>query len=552
MDTSNFDYIIIGSGFGGSVSAMRLSQKGYKVAIIESGKKWEKKDFAKSNWNIRKSLWIPKIFLHGIQRLHLLNDIFVFSGAGVGGGSLNYGNTLYIPPDKFFENETVKRLGGKKSLAAYYELAEKMLGVTENQNIGKADRLMRETVAEFGREKTFHKARVGVYFGEEGKKSKDPYFLGEGPDRIGCKLCRACLCGCRKGGKNTLNENYLYFAKKFGVTIIPENKVINVQALSDDGSEGYEIRSIRTTGLFPRKNTYRTKGIVFSAGVLGTLSLLMKMKDKGNLPHLSEDLGKVVRTNSEALMAVKSNTKNVDFSKGIAITSSVHPDANTHIEPVRYAKGNDLISLLLVLGTDGGNKITRPFRYIANILMHPIRFFHILNPIGFAYKSIILLLMQNHDNYFRISLKRRLIWPFIKTLTSKQPKEKKTPSYIPILNSFGRRLAKRMNGTPCNAASEVFMGAPITAHIMGGCGLGTTPEKGVIDEQNRVKGYKNMLVVDASVIPANLGVNPALTIVALSERAMSFIPVKASAKIKSLKVEKHWGVSDLLVPVNKK
>ncbi|MCK5098415.1 MAG: GMC family oxidoreductase, partial [Desulfobacteraceae bacterium] len=475
--------------------------------------------------------------------MNLLNDVFVLGGAGVGGGSLNYANTLYIPPDKFFENQTVKNLGGKESLLPYFELAKKMLGAVENPYKGDGDLLMRDTAAETGREHTFHRTQVGVYFGEEGKRVKDPYFEGEGPDRTGCEFCGACMTGCRKDAKNTLDKNYLYFAQKFGARIIPENKVIDVQPLSDDGSKGYKITTACTTGLLSSKSVFQTKAIVFSAGVLGTLSLLLKMKNKGRLPRLSDNLGKVVRTNSEALIGVKSNKKNVDFSKGVAITSSVHPDDNTHIELVRYARGNDAMGFLPVLLTDGGGKIPRLLKYIGNVLLNPLKFFRILNPIGFSYRSLILLVMQTHDNYINVMPKRRLIWPFIKSLSSEQASEKKNPVYIPIANDFSRRLAKRMDGIPCSVASEVYLNIPLTAHIMGGC----SAEKGVIDEQNRVTGYKNMIIADGSTIPANLGVNPSLSITALSERAMSFIPVKKLKRMNFLKVEKLWDVTDLLV-----
>lgn len=351
------------------------------------------------------------------------------------------------------------------------------------------------------------------------------------------------MTGCRKDAKNTLDKNYLYFAQKFGARIIPENKVIDVQPLSDDGSKGYKVTTACTTGLLSSKSVFQTKAIVFSAGVLGTLSLLLKMKNKGRLPRLSDNLGKVVRTNSEALIGVKSNKKNVDFSKGVAITSSVHPDDNTHIELVRYARGNDAMGVLPVLLTDGGGKIPRLLKYIGNVLLNPLKFFRILNPVGFSYRSLILLVMQTHDNYINVMPKRRLIWPFIKSLSSEQASEKKNPVYIPIANDFSRRLAKRMDGIPCSVVSEVYLNIPLTAHIMGGC----SAEKGVIDEQNRVTGYKNMIIADGSTIPANLGVNPSLSITALSERAMSFIPVKKLKRMNFLKVEKLWDVTDLLV-----
>jgi cholesterol oxidase len=542
----DFDYIVIGSGFGGSVSAMRLSQKGYRVGVIEAGKQWKNDDFARVNWNLRKYLWMPKIFLYGIQRMNLLNDIFILSGAGVGGGSLNYANTLYVPPDQFFENEVVKRMGGKDALLPYYELAEKMLGAVENPYIGEADHLMQQTAGDFGREHTFHKTRVAVYFGEQGKKAEDPYFFGEGPDRIGCEFCGACMTGCRKDAKNTLDKNYLYFAKKFGTRIIPETKVIDIRPLSADGSDGYEITCARTTGVSGRKTVFRTKGVVLSAGVLGTLSLLLKMKETGRLPRLSDDLGQRVRTNSEAILAVRANSENVDFSKGVAITSSVHPDDNTHMEPVRYAKGNDFMGLLPVLLTDGGGKIPRIFRYIANVARHPVHFLRILNPIGFASQGLIILVMQTHDNYLNVSRKHRWLWPFVKSLGSKQASDKKNPVYIPIANEFARRLAKHMDGIPTSIVTEVYMNTPITAHIMGGCSAHEDSEKGVIDDKNHVRGYRNMIVADGSMIPANLGVNPALSITALSERAISFIPVKPSGKMQYLQAEKNWGVTDLL------
>ncbi len=550
MTTSDydFDYIIVGSGFGGSVSAMRLTQKGYSVGVIESGRRWKDEDFAKRNWNLRKFLWMPNIALYGIQRMNFLRDVFILGGAGVGGGSLNYANTHYIPPDIFFEKDTVKRLGGKKGLLPYYELAKKMLGTIENPRLDDTDYNMRDTAAEFGREHTFCPVNVGVYFGEEGKKTEDPYFMGEGPDRIGCEFCGACMTGCRKDAKNTLDKNYLYFAEKFGAKIFPENKVISVKPLSSDGSEGYEVTAIRTSGIFSPKMTFRSKGIVFSAGVLGTLSILIKMKEEGHLPRISDYVADVVRTNSEVLLGAVSWSKDVDFSKGVAITSSVHPDENTHIEPVRYARGNDFMGLMAVLLTDGGGKIPRQIRYIGSILRHPISFLRIQFIIGFAYRTMILLVMQTYDNYLNIIRKRRLLWPFKKTLTSGKPSTKRNPAYIPIANEFCRRLAKRINAIPGNTIPEVYMNAPITAHIMGGCCIRNDSDKEATDEQNRIKGYKNMLVVDASMIPENLGVNPALSITAFSERAMSFIPPKKSTMFRHLKVEKEWGVTDLIDP----
>lgn len=546
----DFDYLVVGSGFGGSVSAMRLSQKGYQVGVIESGKRWNNDDFARTNWHLRKYLWMPKLFLYGIQRMNLLNDIFILSGAGVGGGSLNYANTLYVPPDSFFDHEIVKRMGGKSALMPYYDLAQKMLGATENRYIGEADHLMRQTVAEYGREHTFCNTRVGVYFGEQGKKAKDPYFLGQGPDRVGCELCGACMTGCRKDAKNTLDKNYLFFAEKFGARIIPEHRVTEIFPLSDDGSDGYRITAVKTTGIRRAETVYHTKGVVLSAGVLGTLSLLLTMKETGRLPKLSDQLGQRVRTNSEAILSVRANSRAVDFSKGVAITSSVHPDDHTHMEPVRYAQGNDFLGLLAVLMTDGGGRVPRICRYLANVVQHPVSFLRLLNPFGFARRNLIVLVMQTHDNYLNVSRKHRRLWPFVKTLGSDQASDRKNPVFIPIAHDFVRRLARRVDGIPVSIFSEVYLNAPITAHIMGGCSAHKDPQKGVIDDRNRVMGYRNMLVADGSMIPANLGVNPALSITALSERAMSFVPPKPLKKINYLKVEKQWKMMDLLYREN--
>ena len=540
----DYDYIVIGSGFGGSVSAMRLSQKGYKVCVIEVGKRWKADDFADKNWNVRKYMWYPYIGCYGIQRMNFLKDVFILSGAGVGGGSLNYANTLYVPPDVFFERENVKKLGGKKELMPYYELAKKMLGVTPNPVHTVQDDLMKETAATFGREHTFTPTPVAVYFGEEGKVADDPYFEGEGPERVGCELCGKCMTGCKKDAKNTLDKNYLYFAEKFGTEIIPQHKVIDVIPLSENGSSGYEIRTKKITGLFgkSRGKTLRAKGVVFSAGTLGTLELLLKMKDKKRLPRLSDRIGEISRTNSEAIIFVKSKSRDVDFSKGVAITSSVHPDENTHIEPVRYGKGDDFMWLLTGVLTEGGGPLPRQIKALFTALFHPFNFLRIMNPIGWAYRTVILLVMQPLDNYINIRRKRRLLWPFNKTLTSEFGTDKKNPTWIPIGSEFGRRLAKKMDAVPGNVTTENLMDAPLTAHIMGGCTVGT----GVIDEENRVMGYQNMLIVDGSQVPENLGVNPALSITALSERAMSFVPPNTGNKVNSLKCEKKWGVTGIL------
>jgi cholesterol oxidase len=553
LGPNEFDYIVIGSGFGGSVSAMRLAQKGYSVAVLESGKRWRAQDFPKTNWSLRKFLWMPKAFCYGIQRINLLNDVMILSGAGVGGGSLVYANTLYVPKKSVFQTPIMKKLGGEQDLVPFYKIAQKMLGVIENPALTEVDQLMKETAADFGKASTFTPTPVGVYFGEAGKTVKDPYFGGEGPDRTGCNFCGGCMVGCRFDAKNTLDKNYLYFAEKLGARIFAETKVVDIIPLSADGSAGYEIRTRKTTGLFGMPNkSFRARGVVFSAGVLGTLKLMLTLQEKGRLTRLSPRLGHMVRTNSEAIVGATSLSSKVDYSKGIAITSSVHPEEHTHIEPVRYSRGSDAMGLLASILTDGGGKIPRQLRFLWNVVRHPIQFLRTIHPIGFARKSIILLVMQTLDNHIHIVHKRRLIWPFSRSLSSEQEDshDRKIPTYIPAANEFARKLAARIGGIPRSSYNEVLLNVPTTAHILGGAGMAEDPSGGVTDLQNRVFGYENMLVCDGSMIPVNLGVNPSLTITALSERAMSFIPPKTRQQ--PMKFEKKWGIAAALTKHVKK
>ncbi len=541
-----FDYLVIGSGFGGSVAAMRLAQKGYTVGVVEAGRHWNADEFTRRNWNLRKFLWMPALGLYGTWRLRLLNKVFILAGAGVGGGSLNYGNTLYVPPEVFFGRDSLRRLGGRAEFAPYYELAGRMLGVVSNPVETEQDGLMRETATEIGREDTYRPTPVGVFFGTQGEPSADPYFAGEGPDRVGCELCGECMTGCRKDAKNSLDKNYLYFARKFGARIFAENRVVDVAPLSPDGAFGYVVRTKKTTGFFGRRRglTFKAKGIVFAAGTLGTNALLLGLKRKGRLPNLSDHLGRFVRTNSETLLGVRSLSSGVDFSRGVAITSSVHPDEDTHIEPVRFGLGHDAMSILVAALTDGGRKIPRALRWIGNELRHPIRHGKLRWPGRWAKETIILLVMQTVDNYFHLKIRRPWFFPFAASLSSVPGTERRNPTWIPAGNDFGRRLAKRIGGVAGNVVSEVALNAPITAHILGGCSFGPTADEGVIDAENHVKGYRHMLVCDGSQIPENLGVNPALSITAFAERALSFIPAKKS--VRYLAAEKCWMRDGLL------
>jgi len=547
----DFDFIIVGSGFGGSVSAMRLSQKGYSVAVIESGKRWKAEDFPKTNWSLRKFLWMPKLGLYGIQRINLLKDFLLVSGAGVGGGSLVYACTLYVPGEKFFNSPTYSKMGGKEALLPFYDVAKYMLGVTENPKLWEPDHLLLEAAKSFKKENTFRKTPVGIYFEKDEdlkrKVGNDPYFYGDGPDRYPCTFCGGCMVGCRFKAKNSLDKNYLYFAEKLGAEIIPETKVIELIPLNSkgeddpksDGEYGYRVNTVSTTGWFGYpKRSLTARSVILSASVMGTVSLLMKMKQKGILKYLSPKLGDVVRTNSETILPVTVYQKNIDYSKGIAITSSVHPDEDTHIEPVRYSKGSDFFGLLGSAFVDGGDSIPRWLKWIFTIFTKPLYFLKASNPFGLAHKSIILLVMQTVDNSVRLVRKRRWIWPFQKSMTSTLSSGKKTPTYIPIANEFAKVLAKITGGIPRSSITDVLLDAPITGHIMGGCIVGETPEEGVIDYENKVHGYKNLRVCDASMITVNLGVNPSLTIAALTERAMSMIPPKKKGSVYVFPFEK--------------
>jgi cholesterol oxidase len=541
-----FDYLVVGSGFGGSVAAMRLAQKGYSVGVVEAGKRWHADDFARRNWNLRKFLWFPSLGLYGTWRLRLLNGVFILAGSGVGGGSLNYANTLYVPPDTFFERPSVRRLGGRDELLPYYDLAGRMLGVVTNPVETVQDVLMRETAAEIGREGTFRPTPVAVYFGREGEPAADPYFEGEGPDRVGCELCGECMTGCRKDAKNSLDKNYLYFAQKFGARVFAENRVVDVVPLSPDGAEGYLVRTRKTTGLFRGRRglVFRTKGLVVAAGTLGTNALLLDLKRRGRLPRLSDHAGRYTRTNSETLLGVRSFAPGTDYTRGVAITSSVHPDADTHLEPVRFGRGHDAMCALVAALTDGDKRIPRVLRWLGNELRHPIRHLRMRYPSDWAKETIILLGMQTLDNYFHLKLRRPWFFPFVRVLATEPGPERCHPTWLPAGNDFGRRLAKRTGGVAANVVTEVTVNSPITAHILGGCSFGPTPEEGVIDERNRVRGYEGMIVCDGSQIPENLGVNPALSITAFAERAMSFIPPKKS--VRPLAAEKAWGLDGLL------
>ncbi|RLC25397.1 MAG: cholesterol oxidase [Deltaproteobacteria bacterium] len=519
----DFDYIVIGSGFGGSVSALRLSQKGYRVGVLEKGKVWKTTDFPKTSWNIKKYLWMPAFGCYGYQMLTLFKHVMIVHGGGVGGGSLVYANQLLTPPDKVFESRDWCIENAKEKLMPHYETARKMLGANLSPQVGKADRLLKDVGLEMTGKDTFHKNDVGVFFGEPEKTVSDPYFDGKGPDRTGCTFCGACMIGCPVGAKNTLDKNYLYLAKDLGTKIIPETSVTGVRQVHG----GYEVITKNTTGFLKKEKRYMAKGVVFSGGVLGTVKLLSECKDKGLLPNISDELGNFVRTNSEVLIGVKSNDKTTNWNDQIAITSGIYPDDATHIEIVRFNKGSDVLLNLLTIMSGGGGKIPRVIRFMGNIVKHPLRFIRLLWPLGKAASMSILLVMQTDKNHLKLKFKPRW-WRFGgKSINSEIPKGfKRSPSFIPVANEAAIRLAKKMDGIPLSSFPEVVLNTSTTAHILGGCCMGDSKENGVVSNKGELFGYPNLYVADGSVVSANLGVNPSLTITALSEHIISKIPEK--------------------------
>ncbi len=520
MDTYDYDVIVIGSGFGGSVAALRLTEKGYRVGVLEAGRRFEPEDFPKTNWDFRRFFWFPRLGMRGIQRMSLLKNVLVLSGAGVGGGSLVYANTLYRPHDAFYEDPQWKGVTDwKTELAPFYRLAERMLGATENPTHTPADEVTLQIARRWNVEDTFRRTPVAVYFGEAGIEAPDPYFAGAGPSRSGCLECGGCMVGCRHNAKNSLDRNYLYLAERAGAEVHAEHEVVDVRSLSD---RGYAVTTKRPGAwVRKRRRTLAAKEVIFSAGSLGTTRLLLELAETGRLPDLSPMTGDVVRTNSEALVGATARSADVDYSRGVAITSSFHPEPHTHIEPVRYSKGSGVMGLLATVLTDGGGRVPRQLRFLGNVARHPIVFIRSLSLRRWAERSVILLVMQSYDNRLRVLRKRGL---FGSRLTSEQSSGEPIPSYIPIANDAARVAADVMDGFPGSSINEVLLDAPTTAHILGGACIGASQDRGVIDPYHRVFGYEGLHVIDGSAIGANLGVNPSLTITAMAERAIAMWP----------------------------
>jgi cholesterol oxidase len=531
-DRHDYDWIVVGSGFGGSVSALRLAEKGYRVAVLECGRRFEDRDFATSTWQLHRHTWAPRLGLHGIFRMTPFKDVCIVSGSGVGGGSLVYANTLWRARPAFFRDRQWRELGDWEDvLSAHYDVAERMLGVTEYPYESDADRVVKEYAAELGIDETFRSARVGVYFGDEpGETVPDPYFDGEGPERAGCILSGACMIGCRWNAKNTLVKNYLFFAERLGVQIQPDRTVVDVRPVgAEDGSDGYRVTSERTGAWLRRDRlTLTADGVVFAAGTLGTNQLLQSCRRRGSLPRLSPRLGELVRTNSESILAVTAPDDERDFARSVAISSSIYPQDNTHIEPVTYGRKADSVGLLFTLLTAKGARPIQPFRWLWALITSPRWALRTLSPMKWSRRTIILLTMQTLDNAISLRPRRRLLGPGVRLTTEKDP-ENPIPSEIEAADRAAKRLAERLRGIPQASLPEAILGVPTTAHVLGGAPIGGDPEGGVIDRHHRVFGYEGLLVCDGAAVPANPGVNPSLTITAMAEHAMSAVPVKDGA-----------------------
>jgi cholesterol oxidase len=525
-----FDVVIIGSGFGGSVAALRLVEKGYTVAVLEAGRRFADHDLPQTSWRVRRFLWAPALRCFGIQRLDLLpgsrgaGGVLVLSGAGVGGGSLNYANTLYRPLEEFYDDPQWAGITDWRSeLAPHYDQASRMLGVVEYPRVTAADEAMRKVASRMGVGETFHATPVGVFLGQPGVSVPDPYFGGAGPDRTGCLHCGSCMTGCRHGAKNTLVKNYLHLAERAGAQVFPLTTVTTVKP--NRSGPGYRVVT-RRTGRVGGRRVFAAGQVIFAAGALGTQRLLHRQRTKRALPGLSSRVGALTRTNSESILGASvparaARRRRLDFTDGVAITSSFHPDPRTHVEPVRYGRGSNVMGMLQTLLTDGGPR--RPLRWLGTMLGHPLTTARVLWLRRWSERTVIALVMQSLDNSLTLSLRRS--WYGRRRLVAGPGHGQPNPSWIPVGNDAVRLLAEELGGVPGGSVTEVF-GAPVTAHILGGAVIGISPSEGVVDAYHRVFGHDGLHVVDGSAVSANLGVNPALTITAMAERAMALWPNK--------------------------
>lgn len=541
-----YDWVIVGSGFGGSVSALRLAEKGYRVAVIEVGRRFEDHEFAKSTWDLRRYFWMPKLGMRGILRLTPYKDVFALSGSGVGGGSLGYANTLYRPRPAFYTNPQWRELGDwEKELGPHYLTAERMLGVTLYHDEGPADQMLHRYADEIGANATYAHTQVGVFFDQPGVTVPDPYFDGEGPDRTGCIKCGRCMVGCPYNAKNTLVKNYLHFAEKLGVEVFPGRQVTSIRPLDRDGREdpeggsatgadgsnGFRLHTQRSGAILRRDPSSVTAGrVIVAAGAIGTNNLLANCLHNGDLPRLSRRVGYMVRTNSESIQAVTAPDDRVDFSDSIAITSSIYPDPDTHIEVVTYGKDGNAMSRLFTIMTGNGTRLSRPVKWLGAMLRNPLKTAKLLfNPRHWSQRTVILLVMQSLDSSMRLKPIRKRFGSGFRLQTEQDP-ENPNPTFIQAAEDVTKWFAKELDGIPQSSIAESTLSIPTTAHFLGGAVVGSGPDTGVIDRDNRVFGYENLMVCDGSAVPANPGVNPSLTITAMTERAMSKIPMASGVE----------------------
>lgn len=512
----SYDYIIIGSGFGGSVSALRLAEKGYKVLVVEKGKWYQAEDFPKTNWNLPKWLWMPGLRFYGIMKMSYLRHVSIISGVGVGGGSLVYANTLPVPKQRFFETGSWSNLDNWESnLKPHYTEALRMLGAAKNPKLFDGDLAMKDLARRRGIDDKFDATNVAVYFGEQNKEVEDPFFDGKGPRRKGCNYCGRCMTGCPNNSKNTLDKNYLYLAQRLGVDIIAEQEVVDVIQTE----EGYKVTTKRSTKLFKKKRTFCAQGVVFAGGVMGTVKLLLKLKQK-SLPKLSDQVGKNIRTNNEALILNVSTDNTKDQSKGVAIGSIIDIDDDTHLEPVRYGKGSGFWRILMLPMVSEKRFWLRIPKLFVEFFSSPIQWLKVIFTKDFASRTSVLLFMQTIDS--TLKFKRGIFG-----LGSRIEQGEKPSAFIPLAHDLAKEHGKLTRSKSMVIATETLTGIASTAHVLGGCVMGEDESKGVIDKDNRVFGYENMYVCDGSMISANPGVNPSLSITAITEYAMSKIPHKS-------------------------
>jgi cholesterol oxidase len=549
---ADVDVVVIGSGFGGSVSALRLAEKGYRVLVLEAGRRFEDEDFARTSWDLRRFLWAPRLGLYGIQRIHRLEDVIILAGAGVGGGSLNYACTLYVPPAPFYRDPQWGDITDwQTELAPHYATASTMLGVVTNPCEGPVEQVMRWTAEDLGVGDTFRKTPVGIYFGPPGERVRDPYFGGAGPDRSGCTQCGNCMVGCRVGAKNTLVKNYLALAERLGVVVEPMRTVTRLGVVPGTGEpdgrgEVYRVLHERTGPRGGREARVTTaRHVVVAAGTWGTQQLLHAMKDEGELPRISERLGHLTRTNSEALLGATtvSVPKDADLTRGAAITSSFHPDDVTHVENCRYGRGSNAMALLAGVRVSPDTGRSRLAQALVELVRHPRDLRAVgLNAYRWSERTVVGLVMQTRDNSLRTYRRKGLLGGG--RLRSAPGHGEPCPTYIEVGHTAMERLAARLEeetgvrAVPGGSWGEV-LDTPMTAHFIGGAAIGADRERGVLDPYLRVWGHPGVSVVDGAAVSANLGVNPALTITAQAERAMSLWPNRGEPDLRQSQAEPY-------------